>query len=223
MDLDDLTRSWQAQDRKLDAALRLNAHLLRSTLLGRAETALRRLSRLVALELFAALAALLWIGAFTARHAGEPRFALPAAMMGLCALGLAITSGWQLAALQELDYGRPVLEIQARLEAIRLRRLRDTRLALVLGPLLWVPVLIVVMKGALGVDAYALFSHAWILANVLFGAAVIVAAAWASRRYADRIERSPRIQRLMRDLAGHNVNRALGFLDELDRFGRDPA
>lgn len=222
MDLDEMKQSWLAYDRKLDTALTLNAHLLRTTTLGGARTELGRLKRLLAVELLGAAAALLWIGSFTAGHVAELRFAAPGAALGLCALALVITAVRQLAALGELDYGQPVLEIQGRLEALRLERLRGTQAALALGPLLWVPVLIVAMKGALGVDAYAVFSHAWILANVLFGAAVLAGAVWASRRYAGRIERSPRLRRLMHDLAGHNVNRAIGFLDELRRFGQEP-
>ncbi|HYW12435.1 MAG TPA: hypothetical protein VE871_10760 [Longimicrobium sp.] len=222
MELDEMKQSWQAYDRKLDASLELNAHLLRITMLGRAQTAVGRLSWLLAVELLGALAALVWLVSFTVRHAGEARFAVPGAMLGLCALALAITAGRQFAVLRELDYGQPVLAIQSRLEALRLERLRGTLVALVLGPLLWVPALIVLVKGVLGVDAYVLFSQAWILANVLFGGAVLAGAVWASRRYADRMERSPRLQRLMRDLAGHNVNHAIGFVEELRRFGREP-
>jgi hypothetical protein len=222
MELDEMRQTWQAYDQKLEAGLRLNTHLLRTTMLGRAETAVGRLSRMLWVELFSAFAGLVWTGWFVARHAGDARFAAPAAAMGLGALALVITAGRQLAALGELDYGQPVLRIQARLEAIRIRRMRDTQTALVLGPLLWVPMLIVVLKGALGVDAYALFSHAWIVANVLFGLAALGAALWASRRYADRVEGSPRLRRLMRDLAGHNVNQAVGFVDELRRFGQEP-
>lgn len=217
-----MKQRWQDHDRTLDASLRLNAHLLRTTMLGRARTALERLSWLLAVELFGALAALVWLGSFTVGHAGDIRFAAPGAVLALCALALAITAGRQFAALRELDYGQPVLAIQSRLEAMRLERLRGTLAALVLGPLLWVPALIVLMKGALGVDAYALFAPAWIVANVLFGGAVLAGAVWVSRRYADRMERSPRLQRLMRDLAGRNVNHAIGFVDELRRFGREP-
>ncbi len=222
MDLDEMKLSWQAHDQKLDAALRLNGHLLRTTVLGRAETAVGRLTRMLWVELAGALAGLVWMGSFVAEHVAEARFAAPGAALALCALALVITAVGQLAAVGELDYGQPVLRIQERLEAIRVRRTRDTQLALVVGPLLWVPALIVGMKSLLGVDAYVLFSHAWIAANVVFGLVVLAGAWWAARRYADRLESSPRVQRLMRDLAGHNVNRALGSLDELRRFGQEP-
>jgi hypothetical protein len=221
MDLDEMEQTWRAYDRKLDDSLRLNAHLLRTSTLERTRTALGRLRWRLWVELAGAAAALLWTGSFTARHIADPRYSVLGAALGLCALGLVISTVWQMAAIGELDYGGPVLEIQSRLQAVRLRRVRDTQLALVLGPLLWVPVLLVVIKGALRVDAYALFPLAWILANVLLGVAVLAAALWASRRYAGRIEGSPRLRRLMHDLAGHNVNHALGFVAELRESGRE--
>ena len=80
--------------------------------------------------------------------------------------------------------------------------------------------LIVGLKGLLGVDAYALFSSAWLAANVLFGVAVIPLAVWISRRYADRMKGSPLVRSLMRDMAGYNLNAAMGFLGKLERFER---
>jgi hypothetical protein len=68
------------------------------------------------------------------------------------------------------------------------------------------------------VDAYAIFNSAWLAANVALGVAVIPLAVWISKRYADRMERSPLLQFLMRDLAGYNLNAATGFLDSLARF-----
>ena len=51
MKLDEMKVRWQEQDRKLDAAIRMNQHLLRGVVLGKAETALRRLLRLLWFEL----------------------------------------------------------------------------------------------------------------------------------------------------------------------------
>ena len=39
-----------------------------------------------------------------------------------------------------------------------------------------------------------------------------------ARRSADRMERSPLVQRILRDLAGYNLNAAVGFLGSLARF-----
>jgi flagellar biogenesis protein FliO len=54
--------------------------------------------------------------------------------------------------------------------------------------------------------------------NVLFGLAIIPMAIWVSRKFGDRMGRSPIIQRLMRELAGYNLNAATCFLATLSEF-----
>ena len=77
------------------------------------------------------------------------------------------------------------------------------------------------LKGLLSVDAYAAFPGRWLAANVLFGLAVIPLAVWLSRRYAGRMEGSPAVQRILRDIAGYNLSAATGFLDSLAQFEKE--
>ncbi len=218
MDLDDLKQRWAEQDRKLDASLRLNNRLLQASALSRAETPLRRLSLLLWAELVLDLILVLWLGSFLAEHVSEARFLIPAAVLHLFVIALGGAGVYQLVAIRALDHGKPIVEIQKSLEALRIQRIRATMLVLLAAPLLWIPLLIVTLKGWLGIDAYVVFDGGWLVANVLFGLAVIPLAVWLSRRYASRMERSPRVQRLLRDLAGHNLNAALGFLERLEEF-----
>jgi hypothetical protein len=54
--------------------------------------------------------------------------------------------------------------------------------------------------------------------NVLFGLAIIPLLIGVSRKFGDRMGRSPVIQRLMRALAGHDLNAATSFLATLSEF-----
>ena len=218
MEIDDLKRAWEEQSRKLDARLRLNTRLLHDSVLGKAGTAMTRLSWLLAGELLLDLLLAVWLGWFIAGHVREPRFLVPAVVLHLGAIGLVISCIRQLEAIRSIDYGAPILAIQKRLGTLRLQRVRATQWTLLSAPLLWILVLIVALKGLLGLDAYAIFDEAWLAANVLLGVAVIPLAIWMARRHADRMERSPLVQRLLRDLAGYNLNAATGFLDSLARF-----
>lgn len=218
MEIEDLKRSWDDQNRKLDASLRLNTTLLRESALGKASTATARLSWLLMAEILFDLVLCLLLGSFNADHVTEPRFLVPGIVLHLFAIGSMALGIHQWLALKRIDYGAPVLEIQKRLGELRFQRVRATKLILLSVLLLWIPLLVVGLKGLLGVDAYAIFSGAWLAANVALGVAVIPLAVWISKRYADRMERSPLVQRLMRDLAGYNVNAATGFLDSLARF-----
>jgi flagellar biogenesis protein FliO len=54
--------------------------------------------------------------------------------------------------------------------------------------------------------------------NVLFGLAIIPLAIWVSRKFGDRMGSYRVIQRLMRVLAGYDLNAATGFLATLSEF-----
>jgi hypothetical protein len=77
------------------------------------------------------------------------------------------------------------------------------------------------LKGFFELDAYSIFDPRWLAANTLFGVLVLAAAILVSRRYADRMGRSPLARRFMRDLAGYNLAAAQSQLDVLARFAED--
>ena len=218
MDLDDLKQRWEEADRKLDASLRLSTRLLRESTLSKAARATSRLSWLMLPEILLNLGLVVWLGSFLADHFTQARFAIPALALDLGAIALLIAQGHQWLALRRLDYGAPVVAIQKEIGRLRLQELRVFKWVMITAPLAWTPLLIVAIKGLTGLDAYAIFSGAWLAANVAFGLAVLLLAVWISRRYADRMERSPRIQSLMRSLSGYNLNAAAGFLTSLARF-----
>ena len=222
MELENLKRIWEEQGRKLEATIRLNADLVRESVLGRAAGALTRLRRLLLVELLLDLGVVVWLGSFLADHVAEVRFLVPALALGLGTIALAIACIQQLVAISSVDYGAPVLEIQKRLVALRVQRVRVAKLTLLAAPLAWTPLLIVALKGLADVDAYAVFSGAWLAANLVMGVAVVPLAVWLSRRYASRLGRSPIVQRLAHDLAGYNLNAAMGFLGSLRRFEEEP-
>jgi hypothetical protein len=221
MELDDLKERWAQYDRKLDAAIHLNTQLLKATLHGKAETALRRLSRWLWIELALNAVVVLWLGSFFVDHLAEFRFWVPALGLFLCALALIIACVHQLLAISQVDYGAPVVAIQSRLESLRIFRIRATKWTLLLSPLLWTPLFIVSLKSFFDVDAYDTFSSAWLTANVLFGVLVIPVALWICNRLADRVKNSPLLRQLMRDIAGRNLTAATEFLHSLARFAED--
>lgn len=221
MELEDLKRRWEDQDRKLDAIVRLNTGLLRESKLGKTATALGRLAGLLLVGLLLDLGVALWLGSFLAEQLSEMRFLLPGAGLLLGLIALAIANVRQLVAIRQVDYAAPIVAIQRRLESLRVERLRAVKWTLLLAPLAWTPLLIVTLKDLLGVDAYATFGAPWLTANLAFGLVVIAFALWISRRYADRMERAPFVQRLMRNIAGHNLAAAATFLGSLAEFERE--
>lgn len=212
---------WNEYDRKLDASLRLNTRVLREFGLNRVDSSLRRLTRLIVFELLMGLVAAVALGGFIADHLGEMRFLAPAVALDLFVLYFIGWSIRQWVALGSLDYGESVVAIQRKLELLRIDRIRMTKWVFLLSPLLWIPLLIVSLEGLLGLDSYAIFDTGWLVSNLVFGLAVIALALWVSKRYADRLQGSPLVRRLMDALADRSLDEATGFLGTLSSFERE--
>lgn len=221
MELDELRQRWETYDRRLEESLRLNRRLLEITVRGRTEPALKRLALGVGVELLVTVAAVLWLGSFLWDHATELRFFLPALLLHLGLIADIGGLAYQIVTVAEMDYSAPIVEVQTRLETLRVIRVRATKWALLLAPLIWTTALIVLLKGFLGVDAYTFFGPSWLAANLLFGLLFVVVGVWLSRRYAARTAHFPLVQRLLRDIAGSNLLAAEESLRSLREFEQE--
>ena len=218
MDLDGLKQKWAEHDRKLDVNIRLTRQLLTTTKLNRAQSALWRLAAFLTLEAAVALAVVVVLGSFIGDQMAAPRFWMPAAMLDLFEIGTVIVLGQQIRLALQIDYGKPIATIQKQLALLRMLSIRSIQWTLLLAPLLWTPLMIVALKGLLGVDAYKILGASYLSACLLLGVAIIPTVLWLSKKFSERMGGSPMIQRLMRSLAGHNLNAASDFLAALSEF-----
>jgi hypothetical protein len=97
-------------------------------------------------------------------------------------------------------------------------RARSNRWLLLSSPLLWALLVIVVPHGLLGVDIYQLFGMAWVVANLVFGVAVVGAAAVISRHLRSRGGGSEFLRRIGDDITGRRMAEAAATLDEIAAF-----
>ena len=221
MELDELKQKWVEYDAKLEKSIRLNTRLLRESNLARVDAALKPLSHGIVLHGILNLPAVFLLGSFLGDHIAEPRFAAPAALLLACSIAILNAGIRQFVTLRTLDYGAPTLAIQKRLAALRVNRIRTTKWILLASPLLWTPLLIVSIKGFLGVDPYAFLDGKWLAGNLLFGLAFLVGMLWLSRRLGGRWERSRVVRGLMDAIAGRSLAAAAGALEEIERFERE--
>ncbi len=214
--LDEMKSAWEAQDRKLDASLRLNQELLRAATLNRVRSPLRRLVFELSLEIAASAAGLVLLGTFLAQHIAEARFVWPAAMLDVWLILCLAASARQLVQANRIDYDEPVTTIQRRLGELRILRLRAFRLELLTGQIVWwLPFLIVALAGLFGIDAYRFLSTTFIAVNLLLGVAVIPLAIWIARRFEHRF-----LRRLADEIAGRSLTEAQAHVAKLSDFER---
>jgi hypothetical protein len=218
LDLDEMKKQWAEHDRKLDESIRLNRRLLSMTNLNGARSAMKRMALFVGLEAAVQFAVVVALGSFIYDHIGMVRFALPAAALDVFAIAILIAMIRQIACGLQIDYNKPIAVIQKQLEDLRVLRIRYIQGTFLVATLAWTPLMIVTLKGFWGLDAYRLFGTAVLVSNLLVGLAIIPLALWLSKRFSDRMGRSPFVQRLMKDLAGYNLNAADSFLAKLSQF-----
>lgn len=221
MEMDELREKWADYDRKLDLCIRLNQQLIGQTYLNRARSALQRLIAGMAVEASINFLALLALGSFLYRYWNEVPFMVPGLALHLWGIALFGMGIRQIVLAAQVDYGQQVAAIQRQLEALRAERLWQTRFVLLTAPLTWTPLLIVLLKGGLGLNAYQIFGMNWILANLAFGVLWIPAILWAAQTFVSRAENSPLLRRILRAVSDQGLNEIEDFLTSLAAFESD--
>ncbi len=226
LDLDALRGRWRALDHDLDDALALDVAAVRRTLEGKARSAFRgHLARLwLALALDAlALGAL---GAFVVAHLHDLPYLLLAVVLVLAVLLEMLTDAIECRAIARLDLAAPVADVDARLAALRARRLRTTATILVLSVALWAPFVLVVFKGLFGADLYRALDPSVLLVTLAIGLAFIAPAVWIGRAVSRRFRGHAGYEQFLDGNAGMTWSRANArwhaYVDFEERLAHDP-
>lgn len=218
MNFDDIKNQWSAFDKKLDNSIKLNTLLLKEVSLNKTNSYLRRLSVSIYIELILSFFVLMVLGNFMWNNLQEIKFLVPAISLDLFVIFLVHSGVRQLIAINSIDFSEPIITNQKKLESLKVRRINETKMVFLVSPLLWVPLLIVIVRGITGLDPYAMFSANWLVGNLLFGLAVIPLVLWVSKRYSHKFQSSSVVQTIMNDIAGRSLNEAISFLNKLSKF-----
>ena len=222
--LDDLKTEWMARDRQLETQLRMNTLLLREALLEKHSAHLGRATAGNVFQILFSIPFLAFFGWFIARHLDQPAFLLAEVLFSVPTVVMLALNIHQRSQLRSLDYGRPVVELQSQIEKIKITRLNTFKWAFLTGQLLWwIPFVLVLFKGLLGVNLYTVsaFMPTFIAWNIAFGIAFIPFALWVSKLLSGRLGGSPRFQKFTDGIAGSDVVVAREFLNKLARFRRE--
>jgi predicted permease len=209
-DLDEYKAKWAEHDKKLDEILLLNRRMLETAKLNKSRSALRRMKLFAGLETAGWLAIVMWLGSFIYSHWGAWRMVAMGVACDLYAISMMAGTIRVVAEAQQVDYDGPVAAIQKQLEKLRMVRIRLTQWGVLAGVVMWAPFAVVVVN--------TLFSAAWLAANVLFGMALALLLYQLSKRCNGRLQRAPFIQRMMRDIGGHSLAAAEGYIGDLAKW-----
>jgi hypothetical protein len=219
--LEELRNEWSEHSQRLDERLRLSAHLLRDDWIERQHERAWKLGPFGKFSMAVWIATMVLLGHFLGTHADQPALFLSALVLDLWVIATGIAQVRQQQALRDLDFGLPLLALQARIEALRIARIRAFNRAFLTGQIVWwIPFVVVVAAGAFGANLYLSPQfRAFAAWNIAGGIAFIPLAIWLSRRYGERISRSSVVRNIADSITGRDVAAAREYLEKLRRFG----
>jgi hypothetical protein len=100
-------------------------------------------------------------------------------------------------------------------------RVREVKWIILLGPVLWMPLLMVLFHGILGLDVFEFFSHAALLIHLAVGLALSLLLWGAARLVSTRYRAVSWLQWLRREIAGEEITHAKEILERYEAFERE--
>ena len=220
MQLEELQRQWQQLDEKLDQSLKLQSEQLRQTVVPPTQRRIQRMIVWPALDIVLCVAVLLVTGSFLSRHGMAWSLAMPASTILIAAIALLISSIRQLGLITEIDWSRPVVEIQCALARLSVAKVVQFKWIMLLSPLVGFSVLIVGLQWLLDWSpepllVYDKLDPAWVIGNYVFGVLFVLIGYFVARYLSRRFQGRGWWRQMLDGLSDTSIQKAR---QELDRW-----
>ncbi|WP_369930634.1 hypothetical protein [Xanthomonas sp. NCPPB 2632] len=202
MELDELRAGWAELDQRLDRVERSRDALEARTVISGVRTELRPLIGGQIVQLLVGTWLALQAGAFWMAHRQTSGLLVSGLLLHLYGIAMIAAAARSLVLATGLDESLPVLDVQARIVALRAWRIREGRWFGLVGSFMWVAMIVCVF-GMLGVDILVV-NPAFVVWNLL--AAFVCVGVFAAVSF------------LRPAQGGSAVRRAQARLDEVARF-----
>lgn len=219
MDIDELKQTWQTMHRQQEHQYTLQRTLYRDHKLDTVRSHLRPLVWGQTTQILFGAAVVFLSAIFWQSHWPEWPMRIAGIVMhvyGIIAIAMAAVT---LIGLHRIDYTKPVLPLQTQLAEIRRLYVLGGMWTGLPWFVLWLPVSMMVLKSALGLDLYS-SQPWWIWINAALGVLGILVLARFLRR-SPHLRGSRLTQWVDDTLTGRSLLRAQHELDALARFERD--
>lgn len=137
MEIDQLRLEWAGRDSRIEQGIRMNTTLLRENLMDKGRLSVRRRGSLGVLGLIGGIGMMVLLGAFNAAHFLQWRFFVPGVLPHIWVVVTFATAIYQREQLRQIDYARPVVQLQVEFGSLRIQRLRTVKWIFLTGQLVW--------------------------------------------------------------------------------------
>ncbi|HEY1975128.1 MAG TPA: hypothetical protein VGG89_01115 [Candidatus Baltobacteraceae bacterium] len=219
MERDTVLEAWASFEAQLKRTERLNDLIVVESLSRRAQTPLNRERLFLWVEVGVNILAVIALGSFAADRAPSAA-GISAAILGAALLAIDAVLINIAVSLSRLDFESPVVTLQADLARLKARRAALVAGTLIAGPLLWAPLLVLLVALA-GIDPVRALGVPYIAANAAFGVLFAIAALSIARTCGDRLRTSGWMAGIIDALSGSAYRDAADYLDTIERYHED--
>jgi len=219
MELDELRITWQALDQKLAKDHALNLRIYRARRVEDVRAMLRPLSWGQRLQIPMGVLTIVVAVLFWVAHLDRLALVIAGIIVQAYGIALVIHASLVLSLIRAIDHAAPVVLVQHQLANLRHTYARGNWVLGLAWWLLWIPLVMMLVAGATGIDLYERApSFVWISAAV--GGAGL-AASWRLHRWAHQPGRAGFAAAFVGSLAGRGIVRAQATIDDLARFEQE--
>jgi hypothetical protein len=218
MELDEFKQQWRDLDRKLDRSLALNLRLLTETRTRKSKLRLLPLLLWQPVDLVVGSVLIAYFAHFWLTNLDSIPLAASGLVLQAFSVGLVIDAVIRVLLIVRINYAAPVVTIQRYVALLRQWEIRAFKWSWIACWLATPALLLVGVKAAAGVNAWAL-SPAWIIGSAVFGV-VGAALSLGFARWA-RNSKGKLGAAMDRFYVGHSIAGAQAALDEIDEFARE--
>lgn len=215
-DLETLTGMWKTQESKANESVKINKAALKEIKVLKAQSSLRSY---MGLNIFTLITGIIMVnlGAFFAYNNAETIYMLLSGVIfSLWSLMICFSAVSQLKRIIELDYGKPVIEVQKSLRKIQLSALYYLKISLMIAPLYFV-FMLMFTKLFFNVDLIAIGSEAWLYTQFVFTGVMAIGAIVVYKLLAENNVDKPFVRFLLKG-CGSQACEAADELNQLRKF-----
>ena len=202
MDTDELREIWQGYEERMDKSIKLNVEMLRRMNVGDSRKSLNKFLMAPVVGILIGFIVQVILGGFIYAHWGQPAWVATGGLLWVFALAQVVFGIYQSSVVLHIDYDSSIVGIQRKLGAMKVYRIRYLTITRFAYALLWIPVLLIAVKMAFGVDLLEHLDNTWLVINLSIGVACIVFAVWLSQKYASGKLESPFLKKLVENKIG---------------------
>ena len=217
MDIEGLKAIWSNHDKNLDRNMKLNLSTLNELNLKKTKSKMHNLMFRRIAEALCFLVVVMALGSFIASNLSLSAPTISALILIVFGIIGLIGSIGQIILVRLINYSDPITLIQKQLAQIKAHSVQVFKL-LILSIPFYMSYIFFGFKLIFGTDLYAVADTKWLIVQFIISLSLLVPTQWLYKQLCKKTTTHNWVKKLIEDLGGKQISKAVDFLEEIEKF-----